>query len=61
MLLLELALIFRVDEIITKAFTFFSAIPVVSYGWVNIGDIRLFVIKTDKSENEITIGSKKYI
>ena len=52
---------FRVDEIINKAITFLSPIPAVSYDWVNIGDQRIFVIKTDKSQDEITIGNLKYI
>lgn len=52
---------FRVDEIIKKAITFLSPIPMVSYDWVSIGDQRLFVIKTDKSEDEIRLGNQKYI
>lgn len=52
---------FRMDEIIKKTITFLLPKPAVSYNWVNIENQRLFVIKTDKSEDEITINNKKYI
>jgi len=52
---------FRMDEIINKAITFLLPRPVVSYDWVSIGDLCLFVIKINKSEAEITLGNKKYI
>lgn len=52
---------FRMDEITKKAVSLLSPIPVVSYDWVNIGEQCLFVIKTDKSEEEINLGNLKYI
>ncbi len=52
---------FRVDEIIKEAITFISPIPIISYDWVSIRGKRIFVIKTDKSEDEITLGNQKYI
>lgn len=52
---------FRMDEITKKAVSLLLPIPVVSYDWVNIGEHRIFVIKTDKSEDKINLGNQKYI
>lgn len=49
------------DEVTKKAITLLSPTPTVTYDWVNIGGQSLFVIKTDISKDEITLGNKKYI
>lgn len=52
---------FRMDEIIKKAISLISPIPAISYDWIRMGEQRIFVIKTYKSEDEVFLGNQKFI
>ena len=52
---------FQVVKIIKKAISLLSPIPTVTYDWLKSGEKSIFVIKTEKSENEILIENQKYI
>jgi hypothetical protein len=52
---------FRIGEIITEAFSFLSPKPDVTCEWIDSDSRRLFVIKTVKSTDEISLGNQVYI
>lgn len=52
---------FEVVKIIKKAISLLSPIPTVTYDWLKSGEKSIFVIKTEKAENEILLGKQKYI
>jgi len=52
---------FRMDEITKKALIMISPLPIITYDWVNVGGKHLFIIKVEKSDEEMLIGSQKYI
>lgn len=52
---------FQVVKIIKKAISMLSPIPTVTYNWVKTGEKSIFVIKTEKAENEILLENQKYI
>lgn len=52
---------FRMDEITKKALIMISPLPTITYDWVNVGGKHLFIINVEKSEEEMLIGSQKYI
>jgi hypothetical protein len=52
---------YRLDEILKKAITFLAPIPKVTYDWVNAETNRIFIIKVDKSDEEISLGNQKYL
>jgi len=52
---------FKVVEITKKAISLLEPIPTVTYGWVKSGEKSIFIIKTDKSENDILLDNSKYI
>ncbi len=52
---------FRIDEITKKAISLLQPIPLIEYGWVQIADKSIFMIKATKSETDILLDNKKYI
>jgi len=52
---------FRMDEITKQALMMISPLPTVTYDWVNVGGKHLFIIKVEKSDEEMLVGSQKYI
>jgi len=52
---------FRMDEITNKALIMISPLPTITYDWINEGGKHLFIINVEKSEDELLIGSEKYI
>ncbi len=52
---------FRMDEITKKALMMIYPLPTITYDWVNVGGKHLFIIKVEKSDEEMLIGSQKYI
>ena len=52
---------YRIGEIITEAFSFLSPKPDVTCEWVDNNARRLFVIKTEKSTDEISLGNQLFI
>jgi len=52
---------FRIDEITKKAISLLSPIPKVTYDWVKSGEESIFVIKTEKADNNILLEDQKYI
>lgn len=52
---------FQVIKIIKKAISLISPIPTVNYDWLKSGEKSIFVIKTEKAENEILLENQKYI
>jgi hypothetical protein len=52
---------FRVVEITKKAISLLSPIPTVYYDWFKNGEKSIFIIKTEKAENDILLENKKYI
>ncbi|WP_239617324.1 ATP-binding protein [Cohnella mopanensis] len=52
---------FQVIEITKKAISLLSPIPEVTYNWIQSGEQSIFVIKTEKAENDILLESQKYI
>lgn len=52
---------YRIGEIITEAFSFLSQKPDVTCDWIDSDSRRLFVIKTIKSTDEISLGNQVYI
>lgn len=56
-----LSLDFPIVKIVKKAISLLSPIPSVTYDWLLNEDKNLFVIRTEESDNEILLESKKYI
>lgn len=52
---------FRIDEITRKAISLLSPIPIVTYDWFETSESSIFVIKTEKADNDIFFKSQKYI
>lgn len=52
---------FQIVKITQKAISLLSPIPTVTYDWVKNGEKSIFVIKTEKAENEILLENQKYI
>lgn len=52
---------FRIDEITRKAISLLQPIPFVEYGWGQIEEKSVYMIKTIKSEADILLDNKKYI
>jgi hypothetical protein len=52
---------FQVVKIIKKAISLISPIPTVTYDWLKSGEKSIFVIKTEKSDNDILLENQKYI
>ncbi len=52
---------FRMDEITKKALMMISPLPSITYDWVNVEEKHLFIINVEKSDEEMLIGSQKYI
>ncbi|WP_344830762.1 ATP-binding protein [Chryseobacterium ginsenosidimutans] len=52
---------FRIDEITKKAISLLHPIPSVHYDWVQIGDRSIYMIQTNKSDNDILFENKKYV
>ncbi|ABI40278.1 putative transcriptional regulator [Shewanella sp. MR-4] len=52
---------YRIGEIMTEAISFISPKPEVTFDWVNIDSRRLFVIKTEKTIDEVSLGNQIYI
>jgi hypothetical protein len=56
-----LSMDFRVIEITKKAISLLTPIPTITYDWIKRGEKNLFIIKTEKSDNEIFLENQKYI
>ena len=52
---------FRVVEIIKKATSLLSPTPIITYDSVKKGDNSIFVIQTEKSDNDILFNNQKFI
>jgi len=52
---------FNIVEIIKKAVSLLSPIPIITYDWVNYSDKAIFVINTEKGSQDILFENKKYI
>lgn len=52
---------FRVIEIVKEAILLLSPIPAITYDWMTIKENQIFVIKTEKSNNDILFRDKKYV
>lgn len=52
---------FKVVEITKKAISLLSPIPTVTYDWVKSGENSIFVINTEKANNDILFENQKYI
>ncbi|OLS37742.1 sacsin N-terminal ATP-binding-like domain-containing protein [Bacillus sp. MRMR6] len=52
---------FQVVEITKKAISLLSPIPSVTYDWLKSGEKFIFVIKTEKADNDILLENQKYI
>lgn len=52
---------FRIDEITKKSISLLQPIPNIQYDWVQIEGKSVFMIKADKSTDEILLENKKYI
>jgi hypothetical protein len=52
---------FRIDVITKKALMMISPLPSVTYDWTNVGGKHLFIIKVEESNEDMLIGSKRYI
>ncbi|MDR6761910.1 hypothetical protein J2Y38_002119 [Flavobacterium sp. 2755] len=52
---------FRVAEIIKKAVSLLSPIPVITYGWVKKGEDSIFVISTEKANEDVLFNGQKFI
>lgn len=52
---------FKVVEITKNAISLLSPIPSVTYDWMTSGDKSLFVIKTNKADNDILLDNQRYI
>ncbi len=52
---------FRMDDITKKALMMISPLPTITYDWVGIGGKYIFIIKVEESNEEMLIGSQKYI
>lgn len=52
---------FQIDEIIKKAISLLTPIPMVEHDWVRINEKPVYIIKTDKAETHILFEDKKYI
>lgn len=52
---------FRVIEIVKEAILLLSPIPTITYDWMTIKGNQIFVIKTEKSGNDILFRDKKYV
>jgi Caspase domain/Schlafen, AlbA_2 len=52
---------FRMDEITKKALMMISPLPTIAYSWVNVGGKYLFIINVEESDEDMLIGSQKYI
>ncbi len=52
---------FKVVEITKKAVSLLSPIPNVTYDWRKSGEESVFIIKTEKAENNILLEGRKYL
>jgi hypothetical protein len=52
---------FRMVEITNEALMMISPLPTITYDWIYVGEKHLFVIKIEKSDEELLIGNQKYI
>ena len=52
---------FPVVEMTKKAISLLSPIPAVTYDWIKSGEKNVFVIKTEKTVNDILLENQKYI
>ncbi|MBP1154836.1 MULTISPECIES: hypothetical protein [unclassified Paenibacillus] len=52
---------FQVIDITKRAISLLSPIPEVTYNWVQSGEQSIFVIKTEKADNDVLLESQKYI
>ena len=52
---------FQVVEITKKGISLLSPIPAVTYDWLKSGEKSIFMIKTQKSDNDILLENQKYI
>lgn len=52
---------FQVVKITKKAISLLSPIPTVTYDWLKSGEKSIFVIKTEKADNDILLEKQKYI
>jgi len=52
---------FRMDEIVKEALMMISPLPTITYDWVSVGGKYFFIIKVEESNEEMLIGSQKYI
>ncbi len=52
---------FQVVEITKKAISLLSPIPTVTYDWLKSGEKSIFMIKTEKADNDILFENQKYI
>lgn len=52
---------FQVIDITKRAISLLSPIPEINYNWVQSGEQSIFVIKTEKADNDILLESQKYI
>ena len=52
---------FRMDEITNKALMMISPLPKVTYDWAHECGKNLFIIKVDKSTEDMLIGNDKFI
>ena len=52
---------FRVVDITKRAISLLSPIPTVTYDWLTSGEKSIFVIKTEKADQDILFESQKYI
>jgi len=52
---------FKVVEIVKKAISLLSPIPSTNYDWLKSGDRSIFIIKTEKADNDIFLENQKFI
>ena len=52
---------FRMVEIMRKAISLLSPIPAVNFDWLRSEEKSLFVIETEKADDDILLASQKYI
>src|SRR5690606_9091514 len=52
---------FQVVEIAKRAISLLSPIPNVTFDWVKNGEKSIFVIRTEKSDEDVLLEGQKYI
>lgn len=52
---------FNISEIMRKAISLLHPIPNVVHNWINVGRKSIYLIKVEKSEDEVLLAKQKYI